>query len=325
MSPLLTEETVVAYLVQRGVIARDTTAASAKVDALGGGVSNVVLAVRTPERDLVVKQSLPQLRVAEEWLAKQERALTEAAALQLAGQLTPGAAPAVFDVDPEEFTLTIECAPSSWVNWKDELLAGQADPATAAELGRLLGTWHAGTSTSGLDPRFDDPEAFEQLRVDPYYRTTLARHPELAAPLTECIEVMASRRRCLVHGDYSPKNVLAGDGRVWVLDFEVAHVGDPAFDVAFMLNHLLLKSLHRPAAAADYRACADAFWNAYRPLGLPDPDDYVLAHLGALLLARVDGKSPAEYLTEAERVAARALATAILTDRPSTLDDVWPR
>lgn len=309
MATLLSEADAAEYLRGRGVIEGPAEARS-----LGGGVSNVVLKVG----DVVLKQSLPKLRVEEEWLAKQERALTEAAALQVAHELSPGAVPRVLDVDPEAFTLTIECAPSDWRNWKDELLAGRADAAVAHELGRLLALWHKGTE--GMD-RFDDPEAFDQLRVDPYYRTILKRHPDLVPQIGRCIEQMAATRRCLVHGDYSPKNVLVGPGgEVWVLDFEVAHLGDPAFDAAFLLNHLLLKSIHRPDDADAYRRCADAFTSGYGE----QPGEYVLAHLGCLLLARVDGKSPAEYLTEPQRDTARSLAQAVLRDGADTLDEVWP-
>jgi aminoglycoside phosphotransferase (APT) family kinase protein len=312
---LLDPRSVVPYLISRGVLGGDEPA---EVCPLGGGVSNVVLAVQTPSICVVVKQSLPQLRVAEQWLAKRERALTEAAALQLAGELTPGSVPAVLDADPEAFSLTIACAPASWANWKDELLAGRADPSVAARLGRLLATWHACPDAA----RFDDAEAFDQLRVDPYYRTVMRRHAEVADVVGECIARMAACRQSLVHGDYSPKNVLVGDGQVWVLDFEVAHCGDPAFDVAFLLNHLVLKALHRPQDAARYEQCSRVFWGAY---GLVEEPEYVLAHLGCLLLARVDGKSPAEYLTAAERDTARVLGLSVLTDPPRDLPELWAR
>jgi 5-methylthioribose kinase len=325
---LLDERTAVPYLIGRHVLSGDEPAT---VSSLGGGVSNVVLAVRTPSIDVVLKQSLSQLRVEEEWLAKQERAITEAAALQVAGELAPGSVPAVLDADPSAFALTIACAPNTWDNWKDRLLDGRAEPEVAARLGHLLAVWHTGTSMAP-DPRFDDAEAFEQLRVDPYYRTVLARHPAAGDAISACIERMGIRRRCLVHGDYSPKNVLIGDatarGQVWVLDFEVAHLGDPAFDLAFMLNHLVLKALHRPANHADYGRCAHAFLDAYTSAVAPalvDPTSYVLSHLGCLLLARVDGKSPAEYLGETTRCAARALALAILADPPADLNELWCR
>lgn len=338
---LLSADTAAAYLVRRGLIA---PSAHVTTEALGGGISNVVLAARTEGRAMVLKQSLPRLRVADEWLVKRERVLTEAAALSWAGAVAPGAVPAVLDVDPAQFAITIALAPGAWRPWKDLLLAGQADPAVAVRLGTLLAAWHsasaqppaapAAVSDQGDGPidvafspdRFDDPEAFEQLRIDPYYRTIVAKHPAVAGEIAGYIDRMAHCRRCLVHGDYSPKNVLVGAEGLWVLDFEVAHVGDPAFDVAFMLNHLALKAIHRPEYADRYEACALSFWQAYRggvQPGFAGPTAYVLGHLGCLMLARVDGKSPAEYLTVAEQARARALALSLLATPPASLECAW--
>ena len=196
----------------------------------------------------MVKQSLPRLRVADEWLATRERIVTEAASLELTGHHTPGAVPAVFDVDAEAYVIAIEAAPAHWRPWKDALLAGDADARVAARLGEILAAWHERTADDDeVRARFDDYDAFEQLRVDPYYRTVARRHPDLAPRIQQTIDAMASSRSCLVHADFSPKNVLVGADGVWVIDHECAHVGDPAFDVAFLLDHLLLKTIHRPA------------------------------------------------------------------------------
>jgi 5-methylthioribose kinase len=320
MSTELDAASAAAYLRGRGVLPEG----EARVEPLGGGVSNIVLLVEAGRTRVVLKQSLPRLQVADEWLAKQARILTEGAALELYGTLAPGAAPAVLDLDPERYTLTIAAAPADWTPWKDALLAGEADPAIAARLGELLGVWHTATAGSAeLRDRFGDHEAFEQLRVDPYYRTILRRHPELAEPIGRTIDAMLARRVCLVHADFSPKNVLHGAGGLWVIDAECAHVGDPAFDVAFLLNHLLLKTIHRPDTAAGYAACAGAFVAAYRTAGIDVNDGDVVAHLGCQLLARVDGKSPAEYLTAEERSRARARAVSLLRRPPADPLAAW--
>jgi len=319
---LLSPRTVGAYLVARGIL-DDLDGVHAC--ELAGGVSNIVLAVSRAATRVVVKQALPRLRVAEEWLAKQERAVAEAEALRLAARLTPGGVPALLDVDPDRCVLTIAAAPDGWTTWKSRLLDGDADAAVASRLGELLAAWHRGTFGDEEVARvLGDAEAFEQLRVDPYYRTVARRRPELAAAIGSYLERMDATRVCLVHGDYSPKNVLVGAG-VWVIDFEVAHVGDPAFDVAFVLNHLLLKRLHVPSASAALERCMRGFWQAYRaavPAGVLPELGYALGHLGCLMVARIDGKSPAEYLSPAERDAARTLGSRLLLAPPGSLDEL---
>ena len=303
----------------RGLVA----AADVRATELAGGVSNTVLLVESPVGRWVLKQSLARLKVADEWLAKQERIVTEGRALELAAKLAPGAVPAVIDVDPDAFAIVIEAAPDDWANWKTLLLDGTVDPAVGAGLGWTLSACHAGTAGDGdVAAAFDDTEAFEQLRVDPYYRTIRARVPEVDAPVGALIERMLATRSCLVHGDFSPKNVLTGAGGSWLLDWEVAHTGDPAFDVGFLATHLTLKALHRPGDAAAYGACFEAFLTAYRA-GMPLDEVRAVAHLGALLVARTDGKSPAEYLDEPTRSAARELGIRVLRDRPTTFAELW--
>lgn len=322
---LLSAATVGAYLAGRGLVgARDPVEAV----ELGGGVSNLVFAVRAPALRCVVKQALPRLRVAEEWEAKRQRAVTEGRALALAGRLLPGAVPEVLDVDEEACAVTMDRAPSQWRDWKRVLLAGAADEATARGAGEALAGWHRQTAEDAqAAEEFGDLEAFDQLRLDPYHRTVARRHPELAPAIDELLEALVSRRRCLVHGDYSPKNILVGGARLWIIDFEVAHFGNPVFDTAFMLNHLMLKAIHRPDRHDGYARCAVAFADAYRAgvAGLLDaPDADLLSHAGCLMLARVDGKSPAEYLTPPQRERARALGRELLLDPPDAVAAAWP-
>jgi 5-methylthioribose kinase len=293
---------------------------------LAGGVSNVVLAVSTAHAQLVVKQALPRLRVEDEWLAKRERAITEARALEFAARITPGTVPALVDLDRDRCALTIAAAPPSWVPWKSRLLRGEADAAIASRLGAILAAWHrASFQDETAADLFGDYEAFAQLRVDPYYWMIVGRRPELSPAVASVVAGMQAARVCLVHGDYSPKNILVGDGGIWVIDFEVAHYGDPAFDVAFMLNHLLLKRLHVPAAGVDLERCALSFWRGYEvAVGeklLPDAR-YIAGHLGCLMVARVDGKSPAEYLSPPERESAVKVGTQLLLAPPDSLEDV---
>ncbi len=326
---LLDETSVVAHLRGRGLVGPGPVT----VSALGGGVSNVVLAVDDGRRALVVKQALPRLRVEAEWTAPTDRTLTEADALVLTAAVTPGAVPAVVDRDDERHVLVLDRAPPDWRDWKADLLGGTADAEVAARLGDVLARWHtATTDPDALPPRvLDGADAFERLRVEPFYRRVAAQVPgELGDRILATADAMAARRTCFVHGDFSPKNVLvASDGPdLWAIDFEVAHHGDPAFDLAFLLCHLSLKAVHRPASAAGYAECATAFAGAYARGAGPGlaPDwPHVLRHTGCLTLARVRGASPAEYLTAAERETAWRLGVDLVTGAVAGPDDLCTR
>jgi enolase len=294
---LLSPETVGAYLRRRSLIPKGTPV---EAKALGGGVSNVVLDVHAGGTSCVVKQSLPRLRVADEWFAKRERAIIEAEAIRAAARLIPDVLPPLLDLDREACALTIARAPAGWRSWKEELLDGRVREATAARVGEVLAVWHAGTFRDpGAERLFADREVFEQLRIEPYHRTVMRCHPELAGAIGRYVDRLTGAGVCLVHGDYSPKNVLVGDGGLWVIDFEVAHFGNPDFDLAFMLNHLYLKAIHRPAWAGDYLTCAGAFWTAYGrgvPAELAPKAMAVLGQLGCLMVARrvpLGGRAPA--------------------------------
>ncbi|WP_104523459.1 phosphotransferase family protein [Blastococcus atacamensis] len=313
-----------AHLVARGLT---TSPAGVEIHPLAGGVSNDVVAVRAPGLDAVVKQALSRLRVAEEWLADPARLDTEGRALRLAGRIAPGSAPEVFDL--ADGYLVIERAPDGWVPWKQQLLEGTAAPAVAARLGTVLGAYQGATAGSDdVFREFDDVTAFGQLRVDPFHRTVAARHPDLAEAIGQTVDVMAASRVCLVHGDYTPKNVLVdpdGEG-LWVIDWEVAHVGDPTFDPAWTIGHLLLKTVHRPPSAADYAVAGQAFLTAFTESldgAVPIDPAQLVRQTGCLLLARVDGKSPADYLTADERPRVRDLARRLLLDPPATITDAW--
>jgi 5-methylthioribose kinase len=313
MTYQLTVESVADYLRERGVLGQ----AHVTVEPLDGGVSNDVLAVTGDDIDVVVKQALPRLRVAQEWYADVTRILTEAAALRFASSIRPDDVPAVVDVDEAAMTLTLARADRALRNWKADLLRGSVDRRTGERLATALAAWHASsTDRPELCERFGTG-AFVELRISPYHRAISARHPAVSARIDTLADGLLTRRLCLVHGDLSPKNVLADGDQICVLDWEVAHYGDPVFDVAFLQTHLLLKAIHRPASAHAYNDVAACFLQTYDeavPGVLRSPDDYLAGHVACLLLARVDGKSPAEYLTTAEADRVRALALDALSD-----------
>jgi 5-methylthioribose kinase len=316
---LVDESNAVDYLAERGIV----DAATAHAVALGGGVSNVVVAVNDNVRHVVLKQALRRLRVAEEWTADPNRVLTEADALEYAGTLNPGLVPRVLARDPEAHLIVLDRAPADWVDWKSRLLQGRVDPTIAGRLGDVLAQWRTASALGrDLPARLEDPTGFEQLRIDPYYLALGRAEPELAPVTTEMAEQLRSHRSCFVHGDFSPKNVLVGAAaeQLWVIDFEVAHRGDPAFDIAFLLTHFTLKAVHRPESASAYDACTSAFAERYHAgvsSSLATDWSYILRHVACLLLARVRGKSPAEYLDDAQRERAWRVGLDLLSTSPS--------
>jgi Phosphotransferase enzyme family len=319
---LLDETAALDHLIGLGILSHPPYSAR----SLGGGVSNVVLSCRDDERAVVVKQSLARLRVSAEWTAPRERVLTEAAALRLVATMTPDEVPQVLHVDSVLQAIVIAKAPEAWTDWKTQMLAGVVRPAIASRLGHLLAMWHTGTTASEISetPMFADPRAFESLRVDPYYRTVALSHPELADGIYSVIHRMTDTRICLVHGDFSPKNILVEDtgDQVWVIDFEVAHFGDPTFDVAFLISHLFLKSLHLPHLARELDDCAATFLASYRCAGGGFDPPYLFQQVGALLLARVFGKSPVEYLNSQQQDRAARIGAHLLKGTTSTYTEL---
>jgi len=190
-----------------------------------------------------------------------------------------------------------------FVNWKSALLRGAALEEDAARAAKLMGTIHAQSwADSEAQAKFQTWPNFFALRVEPYLLTTGSRHPKLRSLFEEEAERLRRTALALVHGDFSPKNILISRERLVLLDCEAAWFGDPAFDAAFLLNHLFLKALHLPAWREDYLRLAVVCWSEYHA-GLAQRFDGNLSFrsgrlLLMVMLAPMDGKSPVEYIAE---------------------------
>jgi aminoglycoside phosphotransferase (APT) family kinase protein len=278
-----------------------------EVEPLAGGVSSDIVRVRVGDRDLCVKRALPKLKVAAEWFAPVERNHSEAEWLRVANEILPGCVPGLLAEDRGAGWFAMEyLAPERHPVWKAELRDGRIDVPFAAEVGRRLVLMHAATARrEDIARRFANDHIFHPIRLDAYLLATAERHPALAAQLRALAEVTARTKLALVHGDVSPKNILVGPHGPVFLDAECACYGDPAFDLAFCLNHLLLKGAWKPQSKAQYLDAFAALADSYLRGVSWEPREAIesrAAHLlPGLLLARVDGKSPVEYLNE-ERV-----------------------
>lgn len=271
---------------------------------LSGGVSGDV--VLTDEGH-VRKQFLPRLKVQMEWLSDPRRVFREIDSMRAWARIVgPECVPQILSVEPDSFAYTMAYAEGP--SWKEELLAGEVRSSIAHELGRRLALVHRGPDPEAART-LAGPGFFPELRVDPYYETVRKRHPDLPIR-TDFAQVT------LVHGDYSPKNILVHKDGLWVLDHEVAHWGDPAFDLAFMLNHLMIKAFIFQDSR--YSDAAGTFLEAYGPSA--PLEAWTLYHLAVLMLARVDGKSPLAYLTDEQRSRLRAHARRRILDPVVRLD-----
>ncbi len=319
---LLNESTVVAYLTKRGIIS-----GSAEVEELTGGVSNVVLGVKSGAKDLVLKQALPQLKVAAVWKADQRRAIVEANGMKLLHSITPENVPDLIDLDPEEFTLTMDRLPRECTVWKTDLLEGVIKPSVGKDLGRILATWHnfGANSKESLDAYMED-SLFDQLRVTPFYRAVAKVNPALDNRIQELITEITTIKITLVHGDFSPKNIMiTGTDKPIVLDFEVMHTGNPVFDLGFVSAHLLCKYLRTedPSQKSLLRETAIAFINSYdQTCNIPVATS-LPHHVAVIALARVEGVSPVNYLDEAAKARVQSVTKAAIANPDITFEGLF--
>ena len=304
------------------------------VELLGWGISNTLVKVVTDTSAFVIKQSLPQLNVEDEWLADVDRIHNEKICIDLlAPVITCGSVPSVLGYDPDNYLFVMTCAPGAGVNWKESLLAGNVSPELAGKSGQILGEIHLFSfSNEHVRTLFANDKAFVQLRLEPYYYFTASKHKDVANIISDHAQGLLSNKLVLVHGDYSPKNFIVHQSDLILLDFEVAHYGNPVFDLAFMLNHLFLKSIHNGSNQDLYFEAASKYLQDYRQVVSANPllrsysDENckeLLVQLGCLMLARIDGKSPVEYIVDIDvQDRVRFIAKEIISGKCSDIVSV---
>lgn len=294
---------------------------------LAGGVScrTVLVELGDDGDNLVLKQALEFLRVAEVWPGDPTRVEREAEAMRVLGELlAPHQVPGLVFEDRDEHVIAMTAVPEPHQNWKEVLLEGGLAEREVVDFGSILGAIHGGAfqRRGELAERFVDRSQFDTLRVDPYYRFAARAAPVAAPFLFELINDTAAVAETLVHGDFSPKNVLVRPTGCVLLDHEVAHWGDPAFDIGFATAHFLGKANHLSGQRGDFADAARLFWDTYREAVADVPwfeaaADRVVRHSLACTLARVVGKSQLEYLSEAERGRQAEAVRLLLADPPA--------
>lgn len=318
---------LLAYLQRTGRIA---SGEQPRIAILQGGVSNrTVWVERESGEAWVLKQALAKLRVPVDWFSSPERIHREALGLEWLARLAPPGSitPLLFE-DRERHLLAMQAVPQPHANWKTVLLGGTICADHVRQFATLLAAIHREAhGRADLAEVFGDRAFFESLRLEPYYGYSAQQTPDAAAFLDSLIRETLACRITLVHGDYSPKNVLIHEDRLVLLDHEVIHFGDPAFDLGFSLTHFLSKAHHLPALQGEFASAAREYWRVYAEvLGAPqwaaDLEPRAVRHTLACLLARVVGRSPLEYLSPAERLRQRDAVLRIIPSVPATIADL---
>ena len=295
---------------------------------LAGGVSSDIWRIDLASGPVCVKRALPKLRVAMDWRVPVTRNIYEARWMRRAAAAVPGAVPALLGQDEASGTLAMQfLPPERYSLWKAELREGRADPDFARAVAATLVRIHAATAADPtVAAEFPTDQLFHDLRLAPYLLAAAAAHPGYADALRELVQVTSRTKRAMVHGDVSPKNILKGPAGPVFLDAECAWWGDPAFDLAFCLNHLLIKRRvvrgAKEALGASFDRLAERYLRQVDWESRDDLEARAATLLPALALARVDGKSPLEYLDGLQREQLRQDCRAALAAQPASLAHV---
>lgn len=344
----LNPDNVIDYLRETGQLV-----GNAEATLLTGGVSNVVLRISpTDGPDFVLKQSRTKLRTAVDWRSRLERIWREADVMRtLSSLLPPGTIPAVLFEDRDNFLFAMEAIEPDHVVWKTALLESATDRKAPSFRGEgehenvtilaatALARIHSATAgVTEYQDRWSDITDFDELRLDPYYRFIARRYPAIRSAIEALIQQTMENATCAVSADFSPKNILVTrdiQTGIALVDFETAHYGDPAFDLGFFLTHLLCKSVYAGNNGGPMLDLAALFWRTYRdalnPVNLSplfDEDELsrrTARHLTACLLARVDGKSPVEYLNEEQQAIVRGKALSLFDCDDLQVENVFER
>ncbi len=315
---------LMAYLQAEGRIAATE---QPEIRVLAGGVSNRTVWLKRPSGETwVLKQALEKLRTKADWFSSVERIHREASGMRWLMNLAPTGSitPLIFE-DHANHVLAMQAVAEPHQNWKSMLLEGRLEPDHIRQFATLLGTIHQQTYQDGnAASEFADRSFFESLRLEPYYLYTAAQQPKAADFLGALVEENRANLLSIVHGDYSPKNVLVYQNKLVLLDHEVIHFGDPTFDLGFSMTHLLSKAHHLAVQRQNFLEATRQYWLHYSATApvlsaLPDFEARAVRQTLGCLLARVDGRSPLEYLSESKRIHQREAVLEIMADPPTTV------
>ena len=299
------------------------------IQPLAGGIASDIALVETDYKKFCVKFALPKMRVKADWYAPVERNRTEFLWLKLAAELAPECTPNLYGYSDTVHGFAMEYlqGPNTYM-WKSSLFEKSPSTTVADSVGRLIGRMHASSAQPGFNrAQFDSKNIFYDMRIEPYILHLSAKHPELRTIFAHVADKLHSSEISLVHGDVSPKNIMIHNDRTILVDAECASMGEPAFDIAFCLNHFFLKAILRPDCKKDFLNAALAFWESYQSWINWEPISILEQRIASLLpilgLARIDGKSPVEYFGPKEHEQVREIVIPLIVEPQDNLDSLF--
>ena len=292
-----------------------------------GASSTIIMIIRETEK-LVLKQALRRLKVKKEITAPLDRNLREQDCIDLMNSfLEPGIIPEIRFRDRDNCLFVMTSAPDEAIQWKKMLLEGQVDLSIGVKIGQILAKIHNHTANNKkIYEQFKDNSIYILGRIDPCYREIQKAIPELREAMRKIIDGTVTRQEALCTEDFNPKNTLVKDRKFMLVDHEGAHYGDPSFDVGQFIAHIFLKSIHNWEIKDAYFDLVQSFWNGYcdeiSVWSSKAFEPMVVKHTMAMMLGRVVGKLPVEYLVEEDKVVVKNVTKEGILGSVSCIQDL---
>lgn len=297
---------------------------------LPGRASHRVVLVDLPGRNhsWIVKQALDRMRPETERFCDPARSQVEGLALgQLPSLMPPHTVPELVFENQRQNILVMQAVPEPHESWNDLIMAGNCEERHVRQFAKILGTLHAASwrRHAELAQRFENRSFFEALRIEPLLEYSARQAPAAAAFMTDLMAQSRECRTALVHGDFCPKNVLLYGEKLILLDYELMHWGDPAFDAGFAFSHFLVEAHRRPQNGTAMIEAVRIFWKEYfayvrTSVWARGLETRAVRHGAACLLARAGGLLPHEYLDGREKEQLQRQAIDLMQRPPVSVE-----
>ena len=293
------------------------------------GVSSDIWYVKTSNKQYCIKRALAKLTVKEDWYAPIDRNNYEVKYFTHCRVIQPYSFPKILGHDSKNFILAMEWFDNKkFIVWKKKLLEKSVSLKDGKRIGKLLSLVHKSFyKKKQYEKIFLNDKTFYDIRIEPYLRFTSKFYPEFYESYKKTINFLTKNKSTVIHGDFSPKNILLGKNFPVILDAETACWGNPAFDIAFFNNHIILKSIFNRKVFKSYLNLSNHFLKTYLAnFSVVNNSNFISKFItlqALLILARVDGKSPVEYFKKQHKAIARSLAKNLLLNKSKNLNNFY--